>query len=197
MSRISMTGRAVRIAALSGASMLAASPSFASGMPQLQFGNPLTLGQLFWGAVIFLVLYLVLSRSALPRVASVLDERRNRIEGDLDAAKLARNEADRAIDELRRARHDAAVEANAIVDTVVAEARAAAAARTAEMNARLGEEIERAERSVAEARQTAMGSIRGVASETAQVLVERLVGRPADPALVDAKVDGALAARPA
>ena len=44
--------------------------AFAAGMPQLQFNNPLTTGQVFWGAVIFLLLYLLLGRSALPRVGS-------------------------------------------------------------------------------------------------------------------------------
>jgi F-type H+-transporting ATPase subunit b len=190
--------RMIRIAVLGSAATVAAGQSaFAAGMPQLAFGNPLTLGQLFWGAVIFLVLYLTLSRSALPLVGSVLEERRARIDGDLDAAKSARNEADRAIIELRRARRDAAAEAASMVDKVVSEARAQAVSRTAEMNARLEADIARAEIAVTEAREAAMGSIRAVAAGTTRLLVERLVGRDADEALVDAKVDAALAARPA
>ncbi len=169
----------------------------AAGMPQFQFGNPLTTGQVFWGAVIFLVLYLLLSRSALPRVGAVLAERGRRIDGDLDAAKAARGEADRAIAELRRARRDAAAEASGIVDSVVAGARERAAAATREMNGRLEAEIARAEAAVAAARDTAMGSLRGVATETAQALVERLTGVPADAALLASKVDAVLAARAA
>lgn len=194
---IAVSGLPAILAVTIGATLAASQPAFAAGMPQLAFGNPLTLGQLFWGAVIFLVLYLVLSRSALPRVGSVLDERRARIDGDLDAAKSARNEADRAIIELRRARRDAAAEASAMVDKVVAEARAQAASRTAEMNARLEADIARAEIAVTEAREAAMGSIRSVAAGTTRLLVERLVGHDADEALVDAKVDAVLAARPA
>jgi F-type H+-transporting ATPase subunit b len=166
-------------------------------MPQLQFSNPLTTGQVFWGAVIFLVLYLLLSRSALPRVGAVLAERRGRIDSDLDAAKAARTEADRAIDELKRARRDASAEAAGIVDKVVAEAREQAAVRTREMNARLEAEIAQAEQGVAAARDTAMGSLRSVAAETTQMLVERLTGGSADQALVASKVDGVLAARSA
>ncbi len=193
-----MSRGALRIALLSSAMLpVAGGTAFAAGMPQLQFANPLTLGQVFWGAVIFLVLYLLLSRSALPRVGAVLDERRARIDGDLDAAKAARNEADQAIAALRRARSEAAVEASAMVDKVVAEARAQAAARNAEMNARLEAEIARAEAEVAAARATALGAIRPVASGTAQLLVERLIGHPGDAALVESKVDAALAARPA
>jgi len=183
---------------LSGLGMIAVTrPASAAGMPQLQFNNPLTLGQVFWGAIIFLVLYLLLSRSALPRVASVLAERRGRIEGDLDAAKAARREADTAIGELRLARRQASAEATGIVDKVVADAREQAAIRTREMNQRLEAEIAQAELAVSAARQTALGSLRVIASDTAQLLVERLTGGAADHALVQAKVDTALAARPA
>lgn len=202
-----MTGHAVKATigrslllpgVLSGLGMIAViRPAAAAGMPQLQFNNPLTLGQVFWGAIIFLVLYLLLSRSALPRVASVLAERRGRIEGDLDAAEAARREADTAIAELRLARRQASAEATGMVDKVVADAREQAAIRTREMNQRLEAEIARAELAVSAARQTALGSLRVIAGDTAQLLVERLTGGTADHALVQAKVDTALAARPA
>ncbi|WP_419730921.1 hypothetical protein [Lichenicola sp.] len=187
-----------RIAMLSGVGLaVSCRTASAAGMPQLQFGNPLTTGQVFWGAVIFLVLYLLLSRSALPRVASVLAERRSRIEGDLDIAQGARHEADKAIDELRRARREAAAEAAGIVEKVVSEAREQAAARTREMNERLEAEIARAEEAVGVARQAALGSLRAIATDTAQLLVTRLTGADADRLLVESKVDAALAGRPA
>ena len=198
VERSAMARLTARIAMLSGLGLaMTCRTASAAGMPQLQFGNPLTTGQVFWGAIIFLVLYLLLSRSALPRVASVLAERRSRIEGDLDVAQAARHEADRAIDELRRARREAAAEAAGIVDKVVAEAREQAAARTREMNDRLEAEIARAEQAVGVARQAALGSLRAIATDTAQLLVTRLTGADADRATVESKVDAALAGRPA
>ena len=85
----------------------------------------------------------------------------------------------------------------AIMAKVVAEAREQAAHRTREMNARLEAEIAQAEQAVAAARQAAMGSLRQVAGDTAQLLVERLTGAPADRSLLASKVDAALAGRPA
>ena len=79
--RFRLTADPVRFLVASAAAVLAGAPAaYATGMPQLQFGNPLTTGQLFWGAVIFLLLYLILSRSALPRVGQVLAARQTRIE---------------------------------------------------------------------------------------------------------------------
>ncbi|WP_243444078.1 F0F1 ATP synthase subunit B family protein [Asaia prunellae] len=128
-----------------------------------------------WGAVIFAVFYFVLSRSALPRIEGVLTHRRNRIEGDLDIARRARDDADRAVDELRRARHDAAAQAQANIDRVVQEARMAAEAQTHEMNHRLMADIAEAEKRIASARVDALASLPGVAADTAQSLIEKLL----------------------
>ncbi len=65
------------------------------------------------------------------------------------------------------------------------------------MNQRLQAEIDKAEQAVAAARDAAMASLRGVATDTAQFLVERLTGASADTALLASKVDAALAARAA
>ena len=173
---------------------LAASRASAAGMPQLEFANPLTKWQVVWGAVIFVLLYLMLSRSALPRVAVVLEQRRSRIEGDLEAAREAKSEADRAVAMLRQERRAAAAEAQANLDRVIAEAREQALLRTREMNARLETELAAAEAQIGAERQRAMGSVRLIASDTAQLLVERVTGQPADRGLVEARVDGALAA---
>ena len=160
----------------------------ARGMPQLDFKNPLTIWQVIWGAVVFAGLYLILSRSALPRVAAVIEDRQGRIDADLEAARQAKSDADRAISELRRARREAAFEAQANLDRVAAEARAAAAARAREMNARLDAELARAEQQIAAERKRALGALGGIASETAQLLIERVTGQAVDPALVERRV---------
>src|SRR4051812_4630031 len=83
----------------------------AEGMPQLDFGNPLTTSQVVWGGVIFLALYLTFANWGLPRVASVLEERDARINGDLEAARDAKARADTAVAELTSATNKARVEA--------------------------------------------------------------------------------------
>ena len=85
------------------------------GMPQLDFANPLTKSQVVWGAIIFFVLYLLLSRWALPQVASVLTERESKIAADLEAARAAKTKADTAITQVTDATQKARAEAQAAV----------------------------------------------------------------------------------
>ena len=101
------------------------------------------------------------------------------------------------MDELRRARRKAAAEAQANLDRVLHDAREEAAIRTREMNSRLEAEIATAEAQLAQERTRAMGALRVVAADTAQLLVERVTGQPAGRGLVETQVDTALAARTA
>jgi F-type H+-transporting ATPase subunit b len=183
----------MRVLLLAAPLLAAATPrAFAVGMPQLDFTNPLTKWQVVWGAVIFALLYFILSRSALPRVASVLEARQGRIDGDLEAARHAKAQADRAIEEVRSSRRAAIAEAQANLDRVVGEAREEAAKRAREMNARLEADLAGAEQRIAAERERALGSLREIAADTAQLLVERVTGQPADRRIVETRVDGAL-----
>src|ERR1700677_4610245 len=71
--------------------------AMADGLPQLDFGNKLTTYQVVWGALIFVILYVLASRTALPKVEAVLEERARRIAGDLESAKDAKARADSGI----------------------------------------------------------------------------------------------------
>ena len=52
--------------------------------------------QIFWLAVMFLLLYLLMSRIALPRIASIFAERSKRIGDDLAAAQRFREQSEAA-----------------------------------------------------------------------------------------------------
>jgi len=178
---------------LAAAILLAASPAaLAAGMPQLDFANPLTTWQVVWGALVFLLLYLLLSRSALPRVGAVLANREQRIRHDLEVAHEAKGECDRALDELRRTRREAAAEAQANLDRVLAEAREQAQARNHEMNEQLKGRLAEAETRIREERERALAALPAIATETASLLVERVTGQTADPDLIRGRVEARL-----
>jgi F-type H+-transporting ATPase subunit b len=90
----------------------------AVGMPQLDittFPN-----QIFWLLVTLVVIYLVLTRVALPRIGAVLAERKGTITNDLAAAEELKQKAVQA----EKAYNDALAKARGEAARIVAEARA-------------------------------------------------------------------------
>ena len=53
--------------------------------------------QFVWLALVFVALYLLMSRVALPRIGSILEARRQRIDGDLAEAARLKDASDAAI----------------------------------------------------------------------------------------------------
>jgi F-type H+-transporting ATPase subunit b len=166
------------------------------GMPQLAFGHPeqgrLLVGQIVWLLLIFAALYFMMANIALPRVGAVIEGRHARIAADLEAAQAAKLEADAAMAAHRSSTEAARAEARAAVAGAVQSAQADADAKSAALAARLNKQIADAEAQIDAARASAMGAIRGVATDTAEALVARLVGR-ADRATVEAAVGRVLA----
>ncbi len=173
--------------------MAAAPPK--QGMPQLDFANPLTVSQVVWGAIIFVILYVLLSKWALPKVGSVVEARDASIAGDLETARRAKADADQAVTELTAATRQARAEAQTAIAAATQQAKADAAARAAEMNQRLDAQLAEAETRIGQARATAMGALRQVANDTATTVIARLTGQAPDAAVVDKAVGGLLAAR--
>jgi F-type H+-transporting ATPase subunit b len=149
--------------------------------------------QLFWLTVTFVALYLLMSRIALPRIDSILERRRQRIAGDIAEALRLKGESDAAIASYEKALADARSRAQALVnDSRQRQAAQAEAGRKA-LDATLNARIAQAERSIAETKATAMVNVRGIATEAAAAIVERLIGiAPSSPDAVAAAVAEAL-----
>jgi F-type H+-transporting ATPase subunit b len=149
-------------------------PVRGAAMPQLDFANPLMMSKLVWLLIIFGLLYYVLKTYALPQVASVLDARAARIEADLNAARDAQASSEAAMAELRATSAAARAEAQSAVANALAEAQASASRQAEEINRRLAAQVSAAEAQVRTARDSAMGALREVATETTQAMLTRL-----------------------
>lgn len=160
-----------------------------AGMPQLDFST--FPNQIFWLLVTLVVIYFVLSRVALPRIGSVLAERKGTITNDLAAAEELKQKAVGA----EKAYNDALVSARAEASKIVAAAKAeiqkdldkALAKADAEIAAKASE----SEKRIAEIRAGAMEAVTEVAKDTAKELVAALGGK-ADARAVTAAVTAAL-----
>jgi F-type H+-transporting ATPase subunit b len=140
------------------------------------FDSTTFASQLFWLAVTFIALYLLMSRVALPRIGSILDARRGRIQDDLAEAQRFKDASDAAISAHEKALAEARGRAQALASETRAKAAAAAEARRKEVDAKLQARIAEAEKVIAATRSAAMTNVHSIAGEAAGAIVERLSG---------------------
>ncbi|UWQ45913.1 F0F1 ATP synthase subunit B' [Leisingera aquaemixtae] len=146
----------------------------APGMPQLDFS---TFGnQIFWLVVALVVIYLILSRVALPRIAAVLAERQGTITNDLAAAEDLKAKAVEAENAYNKALADARAEAQRIAAETRAEIQAGLDEAIAKADEQIAAKAAESEKAIAEIKAGALEGVKAVATETAEALVTALSG---------------------
>lgn len=150
----------------------------AVGMPQLCFdwwGN-----QIFWLAITLIVIFFVLSRIALPRIASVLAERQGMITNDLAAAEDFKAKAAEAEEAYQKALASARAEAQKIIDATKEEIKADLDKAIAKADAEIAARSAEGEKVIAGIRASAMENVKAVAEDTAREIVEAMGGEAKD-----------------
>ncbi len=154
-------------------------------MPQLDPG--VFLPQLVWLAITFGVLYVLMVRTALPRIAEVLEARRERITHDLDAAASLKAEADQALAEYEASIAEARASAQGMLAQAAEEHARRASEQQAALDERLAARLREAEARLAEAKTAALGHIEEIAADVARTATARLIGvEPGDEAVAAA-----------
>ena len=149
-------------------------------MPQLNFAD--FPPQLIWLAITFVALYLLMSRLALPRVATVLERRAAHIATDLEKAEKRRAEAEEALAAYRQLLDAARSDAQSAVRAAADEMARQQAARDAELAASLAKRTREAEAAIATARDQARDQTRMMAADIAAAIAAKLaeITLPAD-----------------
>jgi F-type H+-transporting ATPase subunit b len=166
-----------------------AASEHAVGMPQLDFAT--FPNQIFWLVVTLVVLYLLLSRVALPRIASVLADRQGSIQRDLDQAEDFKRKAVEAEEAYNKALADARSTAAEIVAEARADIQKDLDVAIEKADAQISAKAAESEKAISDIRASATKSVQEVALATAADIVEAVM-----PGAADAKsIKAAVAAR--
>ena len=147
-----------------------------SGLPQL---NPRDFApQLIWLALTFGTLFLLLSKVALPKVGSVIEARRQRIQRDLDDAARLKGETEQALATYETSLASARTRAGGLAKDMRDKLATEVEGERAKVDRQVGSRLADAERRIADMKTSAMTEVGQIATDTAEAIVLQLTGKP-------------------
>ena len=183
-------GLSTAISVVGSTGVLAAENDGGGTLPQLDIAT--YPSQLFWLLITFVVLYILLSKIALPRVAEVIESRQERVDNDLTKARQLREESDAVRIAYEQSLAESRAEAQAKVTATQAEINERVSAAEAEAAAKAANDLRAAEQRIASAAASALDNIRDVAIDVSGQAVSKLIGIDVDAGIVSQAVDQAI-----
>lgn len=159
-------------------------------MPQLNIND--FAPQLIWLAISFVLLYLIMSRLALPRVGQILEERSSRIASDLAAAAKLREDTAKAIADYEQALADAKARAQVIAREARDEMTRDIERQRAEVDQTIAAQTADAEKRINTMKEAALSHVGEIATDTAEALLARLLGKTVNRSELQGAVNEAL-----
>ena len=168
--------------ALGGTQVATASDASGPKLPQLDIET--YASQIFWLIVTFIVLYFLVAKIAMPRIAEVLEGRQERIEDDLDKAETLKKEAylvrveyEKALSSAREEAHEATRRAQEEIAKHGAEVEALANQKVANMLKDAEDRIDAARTEASSKKETVTDTLeQNVARDIIGDTVKKLVG---------------------
>ncbi len=132
--------------------------------------------QLLWLAITFGLFYFVLKKVVLPRIAGILENRRDRIALDLEAAERMKSDSDEAKAAYEQELAEARERSHKIAHEARDSARNEAEKERNKLDGELDEKLEAAQARIAGVRDEALKDIGQIAEDTAETILRDVVG---------------------
>lgn len=142
-------------------------------LPQLDPSS--YISQLFWLAVTFGTLYLVMARLTLPRIREVLQNRQSRIADDLEKASSMKAEAEAAKTDYMTGLEEARNKAKQLLDDASEAIKKETATRNSQLDETLAHQISEAEARVSKLKEDTEAQLKPVSEELARMIVDTLL----------------------
>lgn len=153
--------------------------------------------QLLWLVLSFGLLYLLMSRIALPRIGRILEERHDRIADDLEEAAKHKAESEAAQVAYEKALNEARAKANTIAADTRNRLNADSDANRKALETQLTDKLAAAEQRIAATKSEALTHVKGIAVDATHAIVSTLIGTTPSNTDVEQAVAGALAKKDA
>ena len=141
-------------------------------MPQLDFST--FVPQIFWLFVSLSILYLILSKYALPRVSDVIEERKDIIAHDIDEAKKLSLDSKKAIEDLTLKMSKAKSESQQIVNNALIEVKSKNETKKEKIILEINDELLDAEKEIFKKKELALKDVIKISKELAKEMLDNL-----------------------
>lgn len=145
--------------------------------------------ELIVGAVAFAIIYVLMAKFVIPRMNALLDERREKIQGEMERAEGTRVEADKLLADYRAQLASAREESNRIIE----EARRTADQLRTDLQAKAEQEaqgiVARAQEEIRGERDRVFQELRSQVGEIAVELAGKVVGQSLDKSTHERLID--------
>jgi F-type H+-transporting ATPase subunit b len=135
---------------------------------------------LVWLTLSFGLLYLLMSKIAVPRVENILHTRAHNITKNISEANVLREKAEEAAAAHEKTIADAKAKAVALAQETHVRLNAETETKRLALEAELNAKLAASEEQVQAMKAKAMGNVEAIASETAAAIVQHITGKPAD-----------------
>ncbi len=127
--------------------------------------------------VVFGLAFFILSRTAWPKITRGLDEREQKIKGEIAEAERTRKQAERALNEYEQALSEARNEAAKMLEAAKSEQQQIAAELRAKTESEVNSMREAAKRDIEAAKKAAISEVYGHMAETATGIASKILQR--------------------
>lgn len=148
------------------------------GLPQ--FDPSSFPSQIFWLAVVFIMLYIFFSRKTLPEISKVIDTRKEHIQNDLNGAQELKDEAERVKAAYEEALADAREKSSGFFTAVDETIKRRTEKANSGFSHRATKEINATIEAVEHAKADVMDQLDDVAAKVAAEAAEKILGVKAD-----------------
>ncbi len=172
--------------ALLGESLFAAE----AGMPQL---NPkYWASQAFWLIIIFLSIYILISRIFIPKIKSNIDMRESKIRKDLEEAKTFREEAEKKLKAYKDLMVSAKVDAKKILSESSQKLNEDMQTKKNKIQKEIEQENHNAEKEIQKFKSEALNKVNAISEEIVSTIVKDIFGEDLNKSSIKATVSQVL-----
>ncbi len=144
------------------------------GMPQL---NPdYWISQIFWLALIFGILYVILWRAILPKINENLENRKSQILSDLDEAQEFKDQSEKKLLDYNKIIYQAKQEAKKILEEARKKINHDIKNKKNMFDLEIDKEIENAEKEIKMLKLSSIKDINKIAIETSSDIIKNIMG---------------------